>query len=164
MHVNQCRSLLLATLLALPMCSMAQWVASGRDATFTMYLPRAKKPDTRALFIVSYERRWSCKPAVSVILMSGRKLGAAENQSTERKRDEQLSIEIDGKKFTGETKVTMYSNAMELAMVAPPGLVQALSGQPSSILARLGAGMGGFDFSDGTGFVAANAAAAASCS
>ncbi len=141
----------------------AQWVANGRDATFTMQLPQAKKADTHAVFLVTYESRWSCRPAVSVILMTGRSLGTPQRQSTERLRKDQLSIEVDGRRFYGETKVTMYTNAMELAMFAPDGLIDALRSDPRTVIARLGEGLGGFDFSDGKGFARANAAAQAAC-
>lgn len=149
---------------ALATTAAAQWTANGRDAIFTMYLPQAKMPDTYALFAISYEKRWNCRPAVSVILMTGRKLGTPERQFTKRKREEQLSINVDGRIFTAETKITKYSNAMELAMLAPPGLINAMRARPRTVHARLGTGMGGFDFSDGTGFTAANAAAQANCS
>ena len=142
----------------------AQWVQNGHDVMFTMYLPQAKKPDTNAIFIISYEIRWSCRPAVSVMLMAGRKLGSPQRQATDQKREDQLSIIIDGRTFTDETKVTLYSNAVELAMFAPSGLVEALKSQPKSVIARMGPGFGGFDFSDGTGFSRANAAAVANCS
>lgn len=141
----------------------AQWVANGRDAMYSMHLPQAKKPDTHALFLVAYEKRWSCRPAVSVILMTGRKLGAAQRQTTEKKPNDQLSIVVDGRTFTAETKVTMYSNAMELAMFAPVALIDALARSPKSVVARLGAGLGGFDFSDAQGFAVANDAARKAC-
>lgn len=146
-----------------PLLAHAQWVPNGRELMFTMYLPQAKKPDTNAIFIISYEKRWSCRPAISVMLMSGRKLGTPKRQVTERKPEDQLSIEVDGRVFTAETNVTIYSNAMELAMFAPTGLIDAMKKQPASIVARLGSGLGGFDFSDGKGFAAANAVAAANC-
>jgi hypothetical protein len=162
-NTNTLRSLLLAFAGLLPLLVHAQWVSNGRDAMFTMYLPQAKKPDTHAIFVVSYEKRWSCRPAISVMLMTGRKLGAPKHQVTERKREDQLSIVIDGRVFTDETKVTMYSNAMELAMFAPPGFIEAMKKPPSSVIVRVGAGLGGFDFSDGRDFAAANAAAATNC-
>lgn len=163
MSAKKLRSFALAIAALLPVLSVAQWVANGTDAAYNMYLPQAKKQDTNAVFIVSYDKRWSCRPAVSVMLVSGRKLGAAERQETLKNGDDQLSIVIDGKVFTGVTKLTMYSNGMELAMFAPSGLVEALGKQPTSVVARLGKGLGGFDFSDGIGFANANAAAHAKC-
>jgi len=121
-------------------------------------------PDTNVLFIVSYEKRFKCRPAVSVLLMTGRKLGAPERQFTERKRKDQLSINVDGRQFTAETKITKYVSGMEFAMFAPGGLIEALKSNPKTLQARIGAGMGGFDFSDGTGFNAANADAQKNCS
>ena len=92
---------------------------------------------------------------------------AALSREDERRlifaREDQLSIVIDGRVFTDETKVTMYSNAMELARFAPPGLIDAMKKQPISVVARLGSGLGGFDFSDGGGGATANAVAAANC-
>ena len=44
----------------------AQWVANGRDATFTMQLPQAKKADTHAVFLVTYESRCN-RPTKAVI-------------------------------------------------------------------------------------------------
>ena len=125
------RSLAIAFAGLVPLLAHAQWVANGRDVMFTMYLPQAKKPDTHAILVVSYEKRWSCRPAVSAMLMTGRKLGVPERQATERKREDQLSIVVDGRVFTAETKVTMYSNAMELAMFAPPGFIEAMNKPPS---------------------------------
>lgn len=155
----------LATIaLAFPTTALSQWVSSGRDAIYTMYLPQAKKSETHAIFLVSYEKRWACQPIISVMLMVGRKLGTPERQATETKREDQLSIVVDGKVFMSETKITKYSNGMELAMLAPIGLIDALKNQPSSVVARLGAGLGGFDFSHTKGFAAANASATANCS
>ena len=128
-----------------------------------MYLPQAKKADTNAMIIVSYEKRWSCKPAVSVMLVSGRQLGSPEKQTTIKKTSDQLTLIVDGRRFTDTTKLTMYSNGMEMAMFAPAGLVEALAQRPKSVVARLGEGLGGFDFSDGTGFQSANSTAAANC-
>lgn len=142
----------------------AQWVAQGHDAQFTMYLPQSKKADTNAVFVISYERRWACKPSVSVLLVVGRKLGLPQRQDVSKNRAEQLEIVVDGRKFSAWTKTTIYSNAMEMAMFAPPGLVKALSAQPKTVRAFVGSGMGGFDFSGGTNFNGANAAAQAACS
>lgn len=163
MTTKPLRSLAITFAALVPLLAHAQWIPNGREAMFTMYLPQAKKPDTNAVFVISYEKRWSCRSAISVMLITGRKLGSPERQATERKREDQLSIVIDGRVFTDETKVTMYSNAMELAMFAPAGLIDAMKKQPVSVVARLGSGLGGFDFSDGKGFAAANAVAAANC-
>ena len=150
------------TVLTLP--AQAQWVAKGRDAVYNMYLPQAKKPDTNALIIVSYDKRWACRPSVSVMMISGKQLGAPERQATMKKVEDQLLIIVDGKRFTEATKLTMYSNGLEMAMFAPPGLVEALNSNPKSVVAKVGEKLGGFDFSDGTGFASANAAAKNSCS
>jgi hypothetical protein len=114
----------------------------------SMSLPQAKTPDTNVIFIISYEKRWSCRPALSVLLMNGRKLGSPKSQETTKRRGDQLSIIVDGKVFTSETKVNLYSNGMELVMFAPSGLVDAL-GAPRSVIERFGSQLGGFDFSDG---------------
>lgn len=142
----------------------AQWVANGRDAVLTMSLPQARSPDTSAVLIVAYEKRWSCRAAVSVLLVSGRQLGTPVRQDKFSKKDDQLSIHVDGSVFTAETKATVYTNGWELAYFAPPGLVDALK-KARSVIARPGSGMGvgGFDFSGVTGFEAANAAALANC-
>ncbi|MEO8442162.1 MAG: hypothetical protein ABI547_06710 [Betaproteobacteria bacterium] len=147
-----------------PLVANAHWVANGRDAMLTMSLPQAKKPDTSAVITVSYEKRWSCRAAVSVLLVSGRTLGTPVRQDTFTKRDDQLSITVDGSVFTAETKATLYTNGWEFAIFAPLGLVGALK-KARSVIARPGSGMGvgGFDFSDGTGFEAANATALANC-
>ena len=157
-------SIIVGLLVGYPTLAHAQWITKGRDAIFNMYLPQAKKADTNAIIIVFYDKRWSCRPAVSVMLVSGRQLGSPEKQTTVKKTADQLTLIVDGKRFTDTTKVTMYSNGMELAMFAPPGLVDALAQNPKSVVARLGEGLGGFDFSDGTGFLSANTAAAANCS
>lgn len=140
----------------------ANWGANGRDAMLNMSLPQAKRPDTNVTLIISYEKRWSCRPAVSVILMNGRTLGSPISQQTTNSRGDQLSIVVDGKVFTAETKFNQYSNGMELAMIAPGGLVEALS-VARSVIARFGSQRGGFDFSDGRGFSAANSTALANC-
>ena len=142
--------------------AQAHWVANGRDAMLNMSLPQVKKPDTNVTLIISYEKRWSCRPAVAVLLMNGRTLGLPKSQQTTTSRDDQLSIIVDGKVFTAETKFNLYSNGMELAMIAPSGLVAALAA-PHSVIARFGSQRGGFDFSDGRGFSAANSTALASC-
>ena len=98
------------------------------------------------------------------MLVSDRQLGSPEKQTTVKKTADQLILIVDGKRFTDTTKVTMYSNGMELAMFAPPGLLDALAQNPKSVIARVGEELGGFDFSDGTGFRSANTAAAANCS
>jgi hypothetical protein len=146
-----------------PLLTHAQWVANGRDAMLTISLPQSKKPDTNAIFIISYEKRWSCRPTVSVMLVSGRKLGAPEGQETFKKRGDLLEIVIDGKKFSGETKQTTYANGMELAMFAPIGLVDALKNQPTTVVAQFGEGLGGVNFSYNKGFSTAIASATAAC-
>ncbi len=148
-----------------PFTATAQWIANGRDAVLSMSLPQARKPDTSTALIVSYDKRWSCRAAVSVLLVSGRQLGTPLRQDRFNKRDDQLSLHIDGSVFTAQTKATLYTNGWELAYFAPPGLIDALK-RARSVIARPGSGMGvgGFDFSAGTGFEAANAAALANCS
>jgi hypothetical protein len=158
------RSFVVALVVIFPLLAQAQWTSNGRDAMFTMHLPQAKKPETNAIFLISYDKQWSCHPAVSIKLLSGRNFGPPERETTTKKRDDQLSIVVDGRVFSAETKLIKYVNGLELAMLAPIGLVQALSKQPTAVIARLGAGMGGFDFSWGKGFSAANAAASANCS
>lgn len=155
----------LAMLTALfALAASAQWVPKGRDAVLTMSLPQARNPNASAVLVVSYEKRWSCRPAVSVLLVSGPQLGTPVRQEKFSKKDDQLSIHVDGSIFTAETKATLYTNGWELAYFAPPGLLDALK-KARSIIARPGSGMGvgGFDFSGGTGFEAANAAAQANC-
>lgn len=149
----------------LPFVANAQWIVNGRDAVLTMSLPQAKKPDTSAIILVSYEKRWSCRPAVSILLVTGRQLGAPVRQDKFNKRNDQLSITVDGSAFTTETKATLYTNGWELVYFAPPGLIEALK-KARSVIARPGSGMGvaGFDFSGATGFEAANAAALVNCS
>jgi hypothetical protein len=164
MRKLQLISTLAALLIGFPSQVYAQWITKGRDAIYNMYLPQAKKADTNAMIIVSYDKRWSCKPAVSVMLVSGRQLGTPEKQTTVKKTADQLILIVDGRRFTDTTQLTIYSNGMELAMFAPQGLVDALSQKPKSVIAKIGEGLGGFDFSDGTGFQSANAAAAANCS
>ena len=163
MHLLQYFPIFPILLVGFPTFAHAQWISKGRDAIFNMYLPQAKKAETNAMIIVSYDKRWSCKPAVSVMLVSGQQLGSAEKQATVKKASDQLIIIVNGKQFTDTTKLTMYSNGMELAMFAPSGLVEALAQNPKSVVAKIGEGLGGFDFSDGTGFRAANSVAAANC-
>lgn len=158
------RYIVLICILTISHVAQASWTVNGRDALLSMYLPQAKKPDTHAVLIVSYEKRWSCRPAISVLLFSGLKLGTPERQVQSKKAADQLHVLVDGKEFTGETKTTFYSNGVERAMFAQHGLVEALKQRPRSVQVRLGAGLGEFDFSDGTGFQAANAAASANCS
>ena len=81
-----------------------------------------------------------------------------------KKVDDQLTIIVDGNRFTDTTKLTMYSNGMEMAMPAPSGLIEALNANPKIVHAKIGEKLGGFDFSDGTGFNSANATAQSSCS
>lgn len=156
--------LALLAILSGSQCATAQWVFTGKEAMYTMYLPQAKQPDTHALFIISYEQRWACKPSVSVMLMSGRKLGSPTKQATEKNPKDQLHIIVDGRVFRSETKITMYTNGIEMAMFAPKGLIEAMEKNPSSVIARVGSDMGGFDFSGATGFSAANSSARKNCS
>jgi hypothetical protein len=164
MKLLNLRLFAISFLLVGPASVLAQWTANGHDAMFAMYLPQAEKPEANAVFMVSYRKQWGCRPFVSVILMTGRKLGTPERQGVLRKRENQLTVQIDSHSFTDESKLTKYSNGIELAMFAPPGLINAMNRTPSSVIAKMGSASGGFDFSDGKGFTAANASAAANCS
>lgn len=53
--------------------------------------------------------------------MTGRSLGTPQSQFTKRLAKDQLSIDVDGRVFSGETKVAKYTNAMELATVTRSG-------------------------------------------
>jgi hypothetical protein len=142
----------------------ANWTTNGKEASFAIYLPQTNKPETHAIFVVSYEKQWKCNPTAAVVLLSGRTLGAATKQATAKAPKNQLHIVVDDRAFNAETKLTTYSNGMELAMFAPSGLIEALERNPRTVIARLGRDHGGFDFSDGRGFAAANAAAKRNCS
>lgn len=157
------RNIFAAVLIATcPMLAQANWVANGRDAILSMSLPQSKKPDTNAVLIISYEKRVSCHPTVSVLLMNGRTLGSPKSQQKSESRDDQLSIIVDGKVFTAESVLNIYTNGMEMAMLAPHGLVDALVA-PRSVIARFGSQRGGLDFPVGTNFSAANLTALAGC-
>lgn len=139
------------------------WFANGRDAITNMKLLQAKMPDTSVWLIVSYEKRWSCRPNISLILFHGQKLGAPLRQGKFNNRVDQLSITVDGSTFTGETKGTIYANGVELAMFAPSGLIGVLKNARTVIARSELLSVGGFDFSGSKDFGEANAAALANC-
>lgn len=95
--------------------------------------------------------------------MRGMKLGSGEKQHTFKKSNHQLHITVDGVTYTNETKATKYTNGVEYAMFAPPGLIKAMEGSPKSINVRLGEVIDNIDLSGTYGFAQANQKAVYNC-
>lgn len=153
----------LATTVALcvaAQCATAQWQAKGNEASATIYLPQAKKADTHAIVVLSYEKRFDCRAALSFLLVSGRQLGAAKRQASVQK-GEHVVFEVDSRTFTGPGKITFYTNGMEQALFAPAGLVEAMR-TAKTLIARPGEPVKGIAFPV-DGFASAEASARASC-
>lgn len=139
------------------------WLTNGRDAMTNMALPQAKMSNSSVWLIVSYEKRWSCRPTISLILFHGKNLGAPLRQNKINSKSDQLSITVDGSTFTNETKGTIYANGLELAMFAPSGLVGALKNARTVVARSELLSVGGFDFSGSKNFETSNSAALANC-
>ena len=75
----------------------------------------------------------------------------------------ELSIKVDSENFVAATLFTYYDNAVEYAIVAPDGLRDALSREPTVLQARLGNFHTDLGFAGAEGFKAAIQCARAHC-
>jgi hypothetical protein len=127
MHLN--KKILIALIFTIfsPL-SQAQWYSKGADAIVGHEgIDISTGTEKYISLIIGHPKEFSCKPTVSFIIISGKKLGSPLKQRTSKSEKNQMVIYVDGRKFTTETKQTEYTNGIENAMFAPSGLIEALS-------------------------------------
>ena len=139
------------------------WQAKGSDAIIGLSTePENPNNGKNAFLIIGYSKKFDCKPVVSSLVMNGQKVGSPIRQKTSKSLKSQLIVRVDGKEFTAETKMTEYSNGVELAMRSPDGLIEALSSPSGLFTAYIGKSTT-FEPTKANAFSAANAKAKANC-
>jgi len=140
-----------------------KWDVKGADAIIGLSTePQSPEIAKNALFVIGYSKKFSCMPIVSILVIKGQKLGSPIDQKTSKSKKNQLIVTVDTKEFTGETKLTQYTNGMELAMRGSQDLIDALSNKNSSFSARVGETTI-LNFSNASGFESSNRKAKINC-
>lgn len=158
---------ILLFLVSLPRYSLASWSGKwdfkGSDATVGLSSdPQNPAIAKNVLLIVGYSKKFNCQPTVSVLIMNGQKLGVPTKQRTFKTKKNQLVLTVGSREFKGETKLTVYTNARELAMWGSQDLVSALNNNNASITAKID-DMKLLEFANATGFELANSRAKINC-
>jgi hypothetical protein len=140
-----------------------KWDSKGADAIIGLST-EPQNPDfgKNSFLIVGYSTKFACSPVVSVLVINGQRLGSPIEQKTSKSKKNQLVVTVGSKEFTDETKLTKYSNGMELAMRGNQDLVESLKNQSSPFSATIGT-LKLIDFAKASGFEAANAQAKGNC-
>ena len=139
------------------------WQAKGSDAIIGLSTEPGNPDEAKnAFLIIGYSKKFDCKPVVSSLVMTGQKVGSPIRQKTSKSLKSQLIVRVDGKDFTTETKMTEYSNGVELAMRSPDGLIEALSSPNSLFTAYIGKTTT-FEPTKANSISAANAKAKSNC-
>jgi hypothetical protein len=140
-----------------------KWDSKGADAIIGLST-EPQNPDfgKNAFLIIGYSTKFSCTPVVSVLIINGQKLGSPIEQKTSKSKKNQLVVTVGSREFTDETKLTKYSNGMELAMRGSQDLIESLKNQNSPFSATIGT-MKMLEFSKASGFEVANRQARANC-
>ena len=140
-----------------------RWDFKGADAIIGLSSdPQHPDNAKNSLFVIGYSKKFSCMPVVSILVIIGQKLGSPLDQKTSKSKKNQLIITVDKREFTDETKMTTYTNGMELAMRGSPELIDALSNANNSFYARIGTTTM-LNFSKASGFELANRQARINC-
>ena len=140
-----------------------RWESKGADALIGLSTD-PQNPDLakNAFLIIGYSKKFNCSPVVSVLVLNGQKVGTPVKQRTSKSKKNQLIVTADSKVFSDETKLTEYTNGMEMAMRGSQELVNALSNNNTPLSARVGSTVI-LDFSSASGFEIANRRAKANC-
>lgn len=140
-----------------------KWESKGSDVIIGLSTD-PKNPDyaKNSFLIIGYSNRFNCSPVVSSLIINGQKLGSPISQKTSKSKKNQLVITVGAKEFTNETKLTEYTNGMELAMRGSLELVDALSNSNIPFSAKIGT-LTVINFSGASGFEVANRQAKMNC-
>ena len=140
-----------------------RWEAKGADVLIGLSTdPQNLDFAKNSFFVIGYSKKFNCSPIVSVLTINGQRLGSPLNQKTSKSKKNQLVITVGAREFSDETKLTEYSNGMELAMRGSQDLVDALSNAQSSFSAKIGS-LSILNFSKASGFESANRVAKLNC-
>jgi hypothetical protein len=116
-----------------------QWQVKGSDAIVGLSTNPQMPGNSKNIFlIVKYSSDFNCKPVISLLVMTGTKLGTPTKQKTSKSRKNQLVVGVGPKEHTNETKMTEYTNGIELAMLGTRELIDSLSDNNQRIYARVG--------------------------
>jgi len=94
--------------------------------------------------------------------MNGQKIGSPVKQRTSKSKKNQLIVTVGSQEFTNETKLTEYTNGVELAMRWSQDFVDALANKNTPFSAKVGTTKI-LEFSKASGFDLANRQAKVNC-
>ena len=160
-------TLFLLGVLGICFSTYASWSGNWQSKGGDVIIALSTKPDNpdmgkNGYLIIGYSKKFECQPVVSSLVIQGQKLGSGIKQKTSKSLKNQLVVKVDGKEYTAETKMTEYTNGVELAMRSPDGLIEALSAPSSLFEARIGK-LVLFEPTKATSFAGANAKAKSNC-
>jgi hypothetical protein len=116
-----------------------QWQVKGSDVIVGLSTnPQMPGGSKNIFLIVKYASEFNCKPVVSLLVMTGTKLGTPTKQKTSKSKKNQLVVGVGSKEYTNETKMTEYTNGFELAMFGARELIDSLSDNSQRMYARVG--------------------------
>ncbi len=82
--------------------------------------------EKNVLLAIGFDNRAGCRTTASLIIISGKQLGAPVSQKTSKNFKNQLVISVDGRDHTSFTKLTQYVSGVESTMLASNELIEAL--------------------------------------
>jgi len=159
--------ILFVLIFALPTIASAQWSGNWQSKGSDALIGLSSEPSNldiakNTYLIIGYTRQFSCTPVVSVLIIKGQRLGNPITQKKSQAQKNQLVLTVNGKVFSGETRLNEYTNGMELAMPGSLALVSELSTQNTSIDVTVGSTRI-MNFSKANGFATANSYAKSNC-
>jgi len=141
-----------------------KWEAKGSDAIIGLTTEPSNPYTARnGLFAIGYSKSFNCQPVISFLSIQGMALGEPVSQKTSKSKKNQMIVVVSGSEFTSETKMTKYTNGIELAMMGGQNLVSALSNPRSPFVVKIGDTVL-MKFDSAENFPSANSLALARCS
>lgn len=143
----------------------APWWSQKSDVMIGLSTnPENPSDGKNSLLIIGYSKQFNCNPVVSLLIMNGEKIGRAIKQKTFKGKKDQLRVNINGKIFTGETKMTEYaSGSYEFAMMGKQEMINLLNKFNGPLSVTIGNGGKILNFSKTYGFFDANKDAIKNC-
>ena len=165
--ISKMNFFLLMYFLLLPNIASAQWSGSWQSKGSDVLIGLSTEPSNpdfakNSYLVIGYTKNFSCSSVVSVLIINGQKLGSPTGQKKSRTQKNQLKLTVNGKLFTGETKLNEYTNGMELAMSGSDLLIKELSINNSTIDVRIG-NTSIMNFSKASNFTSENSRALSNC-
>lgn len=125
----------------------AEAVAAWRVKGTSVILESSTNPTNpavgnSAVIAIAYEKSFfRCKPSLALLTLKGLSLGPAIKKQSSSKSKNQLTVNVNNKKFVAENETHMntYTNGVEVVAFFDETILTALD-QPSSIIVSMGGG------------------------